>query len=122
MKCWIVKKGNKSVRDIEIKDKDDKTVTNLADATGIKFQIKENREDAVAKVEKTVGAGIAVNTPSSGFLRITLLPADTGVTLSVFKYYMGLQITWSPTDIYEVKITIDGKEAEYFEVKQDTVR
>jgi len=35
---------------------------------------------------------------------------------------MGLQITWSPTDIYEVKITIDGKEAEYFEVKQDTVQ
>ena len=123
MKFWEVKKGNKSVRDILVKDKNGVTVTNLADATEIKFQIKKKKTDAVPLVEKTKGNGITILTGDDlGKLRITLLPVDTGVTLSVFKYYMGLQITWSPTDIYEVKITIDGKEAEYFEVKQDIVR
>ena len=122
MKCWIVKKGNKSVRDMLIKDKDGNTVTNLADAEEIKFQIKEARTDAVPKIEKTAGSGIEVNTPSSGYLRITLTPIDTGTTLSVSNYYMALQIKWSATDIYEVRITIDDIVAEYFEVVQDVIQ
>ena len=122
VKYWTVKKGNKSVRDMLIKDKDGNTVTNLADATEIKFQIKKNKTDAVALVEKTVGAGIWVNTPSSGYLRITLLPVDTGTTLNKGDYYMALQIKWSATDIYEVRIKIVGIVSENFRIIQDIIQ
>ena len=124
MKSWDVKKGNKSVRDILIKDKNGVAVTNLAEATEIKFQIKENKTDAAAKVEKTEGDGITVLTGDDlGKLRITLLPVDTGTTLSIgVFYFMGLQIKWSATDIYEVKITINDLEAEFFKIVQDIVR
>lgn len=122
MKSWIVKKGNKSVRDILIKDKNGVTVTNLADATEIKFQIKEEKKDTTAKVEKVKDDGIAVLTGDDlGKLRITLLPVDTGTTLSVGDYYMGLQIKWSATDIYEVNITIDNVKTESFRIQQDIV-
>lgn len=122
MKSWTVKKGNKSVRDILIKDKDDVIVTNLAAATEIKFQIKNKKTDAVPLLEKTKDDGITINTPSEGYLRITLLPTDTKVTLGLGSYFMGLQIKWSATDIYEIKITIDNGEAEFFKVIQDIVQ
>lgn len=120
MKYWIVKKGNKSVRDFEIRDKDGNTVTNLADALEIKFQIKKNKTDA-ALVEKTKDDGIQVNTPSEGYLRITLLPVDTGTSLDKGDYYFALQIKWSDTDIYELKVMIDDVEAENLRVKQDII-
>ena len=122
MKSWMVKKGNKSVRNILIKDKTGATVTNLAQATEIKFQIKKNKTDTTAKVEKTKDDGIGVLTGDDlGKLRITLLPVDTGMTLSVGDYYMGLQIKWSATDIYEVNITIDDVKTESFRIQQDIV-
>ena len=122
MKSWMVKKGNKSVRNILIKDKTGATVTNLAQATEIKFQIKKNKTDTTAKVEKTKDDGIGVLTGDDlGKLRITLLPVDTGMTLSVGDYYMGLQIKWSATDTYEVNITIDDVKTESFRIQQDIV-
>jgi len=122
IKFWTVKKGNKSVRDILIKDKDGNTVTNLSAATEIKFQIKKEKEDVAALVEKTKGVGIEVLTGDDlGELRITLLPDDTGTTLSVGDYFMALQIKWSPTDIYEVNITIDGVKTERLRVRQDII-
>jgi len=120
-KFWTVKKGNKSVRDILIKDKDGVTVINLASAEEIKFQIKKNKTDA-ALVAKTLISGIEVDTPSTGYLRITLLPADTGTTLDKGDYYMAIQIKWSATDIYEVKIEIDDVETENFRVVQDIIQ
>ena len=121
MKYWEVKKGNTAVQDILIRDKDDVTITNLATATGIKFQIKKNKTDAVALVEKTDIVGIAVDTPMTGYLRITLLPVDTGTTLSVGDYFMALEITWSPTVIYEVNMEIDDVKTESFRIRQDII-
>lgn len=73
-------------------------------------------------MEKTVAAGgILVDTPSAGYLRVTLLPVDTGITLSVGDYFMGLQITWSPTLIYEVNMEIDSVKTERFRIRQDIV-
>ena len=122
LRYWIVKKGNKSVRDMEIIDKNGNAVTNLADATEIKFQIKKNKTDAVALVEKTKGAGIEVNIPSTGYLRITLLPTDTGGILKKGDYFMALQIKWSATDIYEVRIKIAGIVSENFRITQDIIQ
>ena len=120
-KRWEVKAGNTSVQDILIRDKDDATVTNLATATVIKFQIKRTKTAASALVEKTAGSGIAVDTPSQGYLRITLTPTDTGTTLSVGDYFMGLQIKWSATVIYEVNMEIDDIKTEKFRIRQDIV-
>ena len=121
MEQWLVKKGNTSVQDIPVYDKDEVLVTNLVAATEIKFSIKKNKKDAAALVSKTVGAGIAVNTPSPGYLRITLTPTDTGTTLSVGDYFMAIQITWSATEIYEVIITIDDVKTESFRIRQDII-
>ena len=124
MKQWLVKKGNTSIQDIPVYKKDEITlVDNLAIATEIKFQIKKDNTDAVALVEKTavLGGGIEVDTPSAGYLRITLLPVDTGTTLSVGDYFMAVQITWSPTEIYEVNIKIDDIKTERFRIKQDII-
>jgi len=122
MKFWTVKKGNKSVRDFEIRDKEGVIVDNLGDATAIKFQIKKNKTDVVPLVEKDLILGIEVNKPDPGWLRITLLPNDTGVLLDKGDYFMAIQITWSPTDIYEVKIEIDEVESENFRIKQDIIQ
>jgi len=120
MKQWIVKKGNTSVQDIPIYDKNGDLVTNLASVTAIKFQVKEGKEDTTPKISKTLGSGIEVNTPSSGYVRITLIPTDTAI--DVGDYYMALQITWSSTDEYETVLEIEGKETEGFRIKQDTIQ
>lgn len=122
MKSWKVKRGNTSVQEMEIVDKEDVRLTNLALATEILFQIKNKKTDTTALLEKTAvpGGGIEVDTPSEGHLRITLSPTDTNLALG--HYYMALQIKWSAIDIYEVKITIKGIKTEYLEVKQDVIR
>lgn len=123
MKFWSVIKGNKSVRDILINDKDGNAISTLSDVTEIKFQIKENKTDDPL-VEKTShpAVGIEINTPDPGYLRITLLPDDTGVKLDIGDYYMALQIKWSDTDVYEVRIEIDGEATNKFIVNQDIIQ
>ena len=113
----IIKKGNTAVQDILIKDKAGDEVTTLAAATEIKFQIKALKTGA-ALVEKTDGAGIEVDTPSTGYLRVTLLSADTGQIPKI--YYMGLQITWG-AEVREVIIKVGDIETEELRIVQDIV-
>jgi len=122
MKQWLIKAGNTSVQDIPVYDKDGVLVTNLADATEIKFQIKEKRDEVTPKVEKTLISGIDVDTPSAGYLRITLTPTDTGTTLSVREYFMALQIKWSATEIYEIIIEIETEKTDRLRISQDIVQ
>lgn len=117
MSEWEVKKGNTAVQDISVKDKDGDLVSNLADADEIKFQIKL-LETGSALVEKTVGSGIEVNTPSTGYLRLTLSATDTNQTPKT--YYMGLQITWG-TEVREVNLKVDSVETEKLKIVQDIV-
>lgn len=122
MSKWIVKKGNTSVQEILIKDKDGANVENLAAATYIKFQVKETKTVATVLIEKTKdsGDGIAVLAGEDlGKLQITLEPTDTN--LPPKEYYMGLEIKWSDTVLYEVTMMADGAETEVFEIEQDIV-
>lgn len=117
MSEWIIKKGNTAVQDILIKDADGVAVTTLDDADEIKFHIKL-LETGVELIEKTVGAGIEIDTPSEGYLRLTLSATDTNQTPKI--YYMGLQITWG-TEVREVNLQVDGIETEKLKIIQDIV-
>lgn len=121
MSSWKVKKGSTSIQDILIKDKDGTMVTNLPAATAIVFQVKENEKDVAVIVEETLLAGdIQVDTPSVGYLRITLKPADS-LLLEIQRYFMGLKITWSALLIYEVYIEIDDEVTEWLDCTQNIV-
>ncbi|MFW6121757.1 MAG: hypothetical protein ACOC80_12800 [Petrotogales bacterium] len=117
MSEWIIKKGNTAIQDILVKDADGDAVSNLASADEIKFHIK-TLETETALVEKTVGAGIEVDTPSTGYLRLTLTATDTSQVPKT--YYMGLQITWG-TEIRELILKVDGIETEKLKITQDIV-
>ena len=117
MSEWVIKKGNTSIQDIPVYDRDDALVTNLAAASEIKFHIKAS-EAGAPLVERTVGSGIEVNTPTTGYLRITLTATNTN--LPPKKYYMGLQIKWT-SEVREVILKIDGIETETLRITQDIV-
>ena len=116
---WKVKRGNTSIQDILVKDRDGDAVANLASATEIIFHVKSTETGAaVIERKKTLG-DIVVDTPSSGYIRITLTPTNT--TQTVGKYLMAIEITWSATSKYECRIYIDNKETKTFEIEQDIV-
>ena len=118
---WNTKLGNTSIQDFLATDKDDATLTNLGTATEIKFQIKKTKKATTALVEKTAGAGIEVDTPTTGYLRITLTPTDTGTTLSVGDYFMALRITESDGKVYETNLSIDNTKTEKLRIRQNIV-
>jgi len=120
MSEWSVKRGNTSVQDVLVKDKDGNLITDLADAQTIVFQVKEKKPNTTPKITKTKGDGIQVNIPSTGYLRITLLPSETNLTVK--KYFMGLEIKWSADVIYETIIEINGIETDVFRIRQDVVK
>jgi len=78
-----------------IKDSSGVAVNNLATATAIKFMIKSNQTDAdlAAKISKTLGSGITINTPNTGNVKVSLTSANT--TLPAGKYFAALQIEWT---------------------------
>ena len=117
---WRVKRGSASIQDIAVKDRDGNLVTNLDTASTIVFQIKTSRTAASALIEKTKGAGIEVDTPSQGYLRITLTATDTAQTID--DYYMALEIDWGSGVKYECILKISGVETEAFEIRQDTIQ
>lgn len=119
MSEWKVKKGNTSVQDMAIYDKEGVLVTNLDVATSIKFQVKETKK-GIAKIAKTETDGITVNSPLPGWLRITLNPVETDLIAK--EYVMAVQIVWSPTEKYEARIYIDNEETDKFVIEQDIIQ
>ena len=86
----------------------------------IKFQVKKNRTDTTALIEKTKGDGISVLTGDDlGKIRLTLDPEDTEI--AVEQYFCGLQIKFDANTIYEVNLTVDGRETDIFRIEQDIV-
>jgi len=127
MKSWTVKRGNTSIQDVAIKDSDGALITTLDEADEIIFQVRKSFSSAVL-IEKTLGNGIEVDTPSEGYLRITLTPEDTDIEANI--YCMALQITWHPASgspsgtadlVYEVVLKVDDEESNKFVIKEDMI-
>jgi hypothetical protein len=103
-----IKAGNSIDLIFAVRGKDGSVVQNLIYITAIKFMLKANETDAdiAAKVSKTLGAGITVDYPIIGSVKVSLTATDT--TLPAGIYFMALQIEWGAL-IQEVSIkeTVD---------------
>jgi len=122
MSKWRVKKGNASIQDIPIYDRDGALLTKakLASATEIIFQVKATRDAASAVIEKKLSdAEIEINAPSDGWIRISLLPADTNIAEDY--YVMALEITFSETEKYEAILKIDDMETDTFQIEEQVI-
>jgi len=119
MQNWIVKKGNTSVQEIPIYNKNGVLLQNLTEASVIKFQVKKNKSDQSPKISKTLGNGIAVDVPLKGYLRIDLTPNNTDLPLG--DYFMALQIEWSIDEIYEIILEIENEETEIFQIIESMI-
>jgi hypothetical protein len=107
-----------------INDSNGVPITNLSAATAIKFMVKINQTDAdlAAKISKSLGSGIVVDTPAIGNVKVSLTSLNT--TLPAGIYFMALQIEWGAT-IQEVVIkeTIDELvEINTLNIVQDIIR
>ena len=115
---WQVIRGNTTVRDIPIYDQKGVLVPDLDDAEEIYFQVCTARE-CNGIIKKNKDNGIEVNVPKIGYLRITLLPADTKI--APLKYYVALQIKWSATRIYETVIKVNGQVTDRLEIIRELI-
>lgn len=120
MSKLIVKKGNTYRRDIPIYDENGALVTNLsASGVEIEFEVKKNKTDVAALIHKDLTDGIQADTPAIGWIRLTLVPNDTDQDPDL--YWMALQITISPTEIWEVFMKVDKVWTERLEIVQDII-
>jgi len=121
-----LKIGNKLVLDVAIKDADGVLITDLATATAVKFMIKENWNDldAAAIVSKSLSNGIVVDTPSTGYIRVTILSTDTSgiATATPGDKYCALQIEYSASNKIEVDLLDGSTETNLIELIEDVIR
>jgi hypothetical protein len=120
-----IKAGNSIDLLFTAKDKSGVIIATLGEATAIKFMIKANETDAdsAAKISKTLGAGIVIDTPSFGNIKVSLTAANTAM-LSAGIYFMALQIEWGAV-VQEVTIKElydDYVEINTLNVIQDIIR
>lgn len=118
MSEWKVKKGNTSIQDIACYDKDDVLLTDLVSTTAIKFQVKKTKIGSTI-IEKQKGAGLAINTPTQGYIRVTLLPTETDIVPTT--YYMALMLIYSATVKYECILKVNNVETSEFIVEQNII-
>ena len=120
MASIAVKRGNTKALEVLCKDENEDVITTLASAEEIKFHVKEKKDSITTKIAKDLNDGIVIDTPSVGYVTITLLPIDT--TLVPKGYPMGLQIKWDDDNIYEAdEIIIDGIAVDTLKIVQDIV-
>jgi hypothetical protein len=113
-----IKRGNTFVFEIPVYDLNGDLVETLASTTAVKFHLKASKTGQYI-VEKTKGSGIAVDTPSTGYVQIVLTPTDTDQDIKTYLY--GLQCEWSAAEVYEVFTKIDGAWDDEIEIVQDIV-
>lgn len=116
-----VKKGNRLRFDVKATDENGDVLTNLTSATAIQFDVKYAKDTTATLITKTLGgADLEIDTPTTGYIRITLSPTDT--SQSVSSYDMGLEIQFGVDNVQEIVMMENYSETELFEVIQDTVQ
>jgi hypothetical protein len=88
MKCKIVK-GDDASLVFTVKDADSVAV-NITGATAVAFKVAASAT-ATPVISKSLGSGIALTTPASGILTVTLTDTDTSIDAGT--YYFEVQIT-----------------------------
>lgn len=120
-----LKIGNKDVFTIGVKDNDGVLITDLNTAVEIYYMIKTNSEDANedALVSKTkTGGGIIIDTPSTGYVQITIAASDIEDVVPGKKYH-ALQIDYPSDNIQEIWLKTDqGHDEDRIELVQDVIR
>lgn len=115
--AFEIKRGNTKVFNPLIRDKAGAIVSNLGAAVALKFEIKKEEKAATALITKTLGAGITINDPSTGYVKITLKPSETIVPAAGY-YYLALEIRWSADVVYEVALKKNGIKTERVRFKE----
>jgi hypothetical protein len=114
-----IKRGNTANIEIQCVDRNDQIIDNLAATSEIHYQVKKRKKQVATDIAKTKGAGIAINTPTTGWVTVTLDPADSA-GLEIGMYYQALQLEYAG-DEYEVRIFIEGVETDRLEIQQDLI-
>jgi len=116
-----VKRGNRLQFDVKCTTQTGSVITNLSSATAIQFDVKIAKDTTATLITKTLGgADLAIDTPTTGYIRITLSPTDT--TQSVSSYDMGLEIQFGASNVQEIIMMENYSETEVFQIIQDTVQ
>jgi hypothetical protein len=120
-----IKKGNQVIIDVAIKDADGELVTDLSTVLQIFYMIKAEATDpdnqALVSLSYT-GGDIQIDTPDTGYVRITINPTDT-VAVDAGEYYHGLQLNYSATNIQEIWFKTDqGFDSDRIKIVQDVIR
>ena len=98
-----IKEGNDCLLRILVKDSAGVTITNLATAAEILFQMKRLPSDAPLIEKKETLGEILVDDPTTGWLKIAILAADTQDNKGM--YLSGCEVQWvgnnQEMDLYE---------------------
>ena len=115
-----IKRGNSANIEIACYDRAGDILTNLAATSEVHFQVKRREAQAVPDIAKIKGAGVAVNTPDTGWVTVSLDPTDTAIEVAL--YYMALQLEFAGGEAYECRIFVNKKETERLRITQDIIQ
>lgn len=131
-----IKYGNKLILIFTCTDIDGESITNLADAAEIYFQVKETKDatDKIIAVTKTDG-NIEVDTPATGQLKVTVdsdewlierdvidFELDTNDKKYKFDAYWGIEIEDTDGNYQEINITELSSDKPTVTILLDTVQ
>lgn len=104
-----------------VKDTDGDYLLDLSLAIAIKFLVKDEKTDpdGSALITKTLGSGIVINTPTTGFITVSLTRSDT--LNIVGRKYFGLQIEWSASSVKELFCKYNGIDVDQIEFLKGVV-
>ncbi len=88
-----ITRGDTLVHRITVKNTDE-TAKDITGAT-VRYTVRERTYDGAQVLQKTVGSGITLTTPTSGILDATLSAADTAALVPSVGYVYDCEITLS---------------------------
>jgi len=99
-----IKRGNAFDFIFEVIDTGGNLVTDLATAIAVKFMVKKaiSDSDLEAFISKTLGDGITIDLPATGYITVNLDSNDTNINAGA--YYFALQIEYAVNEKKEVNI------------------